>query len=135
MRRVVTTFALLAIAALSALAQTSTEQYDARFVLTNGAVYEGTTTFEVNAKGVVTGKMVLTVPSPVNSTLSGSLKDGIWTFNYTYSAPEQGCAGTVTGTAKVPTDRKLISGDAMIGGCSDEPLAAVFTFTRRDKKN
>ena len=134
MRRIFSVLVLLT-AATAIQAQTPPPQYDAKFVLTTGAVYEGTTTFVVDAKGVVTGKMVLTIPTPVNSDLSGSLKDGIWTFKYSYSAPEQGCTGTVTGTAKVPTDRKLISGNAIIGGCSDEPLAAVFTFTRQVKKN
>jgi hypothetical protein len=127
--------ALLSAAALPIQAQTPpAPQYDAKFVLTTGEVYAGTTTFSVDAKGVVTGKMVLTIPTAVNSTLAGSLKDGVWTFKYTYSAPEQGCSGTVTGTAKVPTDRKLISGNVMIDGCSDEPLGAVFTFTQQEKK-
>ena len=135
MRRFVSMSALLCAAALTIQAQTPPPQYDARFVLTNGAVYEGTTTFVVDEKGVVTGRMVLTVPTPVNSTLTGSLKDGIWTFKYAYTATDEGCSGTVIGTAKVPTDRKLISGNAMIGGCTEEPLAAVFTFARREKKH
>jgi hypothetical protein len=135
MRRFISMFALLCAAALPIEAQTPPPQYDARFVLTNGAVYEGTTTFVVDEKSVVTGRMVLTVPTPVNSTLAGSLKDGIWTFKYAYIATDDGCSGTVTGTAKVPTDRKLISGNAVIDGCTEEPLAAVFTFTGRDKKN
>jgi hypothetical protein len=136
MRRFVSPLALFPLAALSVQAQTPPPPaYDARFVLTTGAVYEGTTTFDVDRKGVVTGKMALTIPTPVSSTLNGSLKDGVWTFRYTYDAPEQGCSGTVTGTAKVPADRKLISGNAMIDGCSDEPFAAAFTFTRREKKS
>jgi hypothetical protein len=136
-RRILSLLTLIGAAALSVHAQTTPPppRYDARFVLTNGAVYEGTTTFVVDARGTVSGRMVLTVPTPVNSDLAGSLKDGVWTFKYAYQAPEQQCSGTVTGTAKVPTDRKLISGNAMIGGCSEEPLAAVFTFTLQPKKN
>lgn len=135
MRGFIFIVALLCAAALAVQAQTPAPQYDAKWVLTTGDVHEGTTTFAVDAKGVVTGKMVLTIPTPVNSSLAGTLKDGVWTFKFPYEAPEQNCAGTVTGTAKVPADRKLISGNAVIDGCSDEPIAAVFTFTRQEKKN
>ena len=134
MHRLLVTAALMLTVIPSAAQTPAPPQYDAKFVLTDGQVYSGTTTFEVDAKGVVTGRMVLTQPTPVTSTLAGSLKDGIWTFTYNYSASGQGCAGTLTGTAKVPTDRKLISGNAIITGCSEEPLATVFTFTMQPKK-
>ena len=134
LRRCSIVLALLYVAALAAQAQTQSPVYDARYVLTNGAVYEGTTTFEVDEKGGVTGRMVLTVPTPVNATLAGTIKEGVWTFKYTYAAPNDGCSGTLTGTAKVAADRKMVSGNAMITGCTEEPLAAVFTFTRRVKK-
>jgi hypothetical protein len=135
MRRFVSVVALLLAAALSTQAQTPPPQYDAKFVLTDGQAYTGTTTFVVDGKGVVTGKMLLTQPMIVNSTLDGTLKDGIWTFNYSYTVPDENCTGVVTGTAKVPTDRKLISGNAMIsGGCTETPLAAVFTFALQEKK-
>ena len=137
MRRVLLALSLAAATSVSSIAQTPTPEpvYDVSFVLTDGQVYTGTTTFVVDAKGVVTGQMTLTQPTPVASTLAGSLKDAVWTFKYNYSATEQACAGSVTGTAKVPTDRKLISGNAIITGCSEEPLAAVFTFTLKPKKD
>ena len=62
--------------------------YDATFSVTtdNGTQsYTGTTTFVVDAKGGVTGKMNLTQPTAVEGTLSGTIKAGTWTFEYPYS--------------------------------------------------
>ena len=112
--------------------------YDATFSVTtdNGTqAYTGTTTFVVDAKGVVTGKMNLTQPTAVEGTLSGTIKGGTWTFEYPYSIAEQNCSGTVKGTGTVPADRKAISGTATIlGGCTSQPLAAPFAFKLQEKK-
>ncbi len=112
--------------------------YDATFSVTteNGTqAYTGTTTFVVDAKGVVTGKMNLTQPTAVEGTLSGTIKGGTWTFEYPYSIAEQNCSGTVKGTGTVPADHKAISGTATIlGACTSQPLAATFTFKLQEKK-
>lgn len=108
--------------------------YDAAFVLAEGT-YTGTTTFSVDPKGVVTGTMKITSPVAVDGTLGGSVKDGIWTFEYAYAIPEQGCSGTVKGTGKVSADKKKIEGDATIGGaCVEMPMASSFSFVRQEKK-
>jgi hypothetical protein len=105
--------------------------YAVTYTLDQG-VYSGTTTFNVDRKGVVTGKMSLTSPIAVEGTLNGEVKDGTWTFDYPYTIAEQGCTGTVKGTAKVSADRKTISGDATIGGaCVEQPTPATFTFIRK----
>ena len=89
----------------------------------------------MDAKGGVTGAMKLTVPIGVEGTLGGTIKGGTWTFEYRYSIAEQNCTGTVKGTATVPADRKAISGTATIlGGCVQQPLAAIFSFTMQEKK-
>jgi hypothetical protein len=112
--------------------------YDAKFTVTtdNGeAVYTGTTTFVVDAKGVVTGKMTLTTPIAVEATLGGAVKAGTWTFEYSYAIAEQNCTGTLKGTGTVPADRKTISGAAMVlGGCVQQPLSSTFSFTMQEKK-
>jgi hypothetical protein len=51
--------------------------YDASFMLDQGA-YTGTTTFSVDSKGVVSGKMQLTNPIVVDAALGGEVKDGTW---------------------------------------------------------
>lgn len=108
--------------------------YDAAFVLAEGT-YTGTTTFAVDAKGAVTGTMKLTSPMTVDATLGGAMKDGVWTFEYVYSLPEQGCSGTVKGTGKMSADKKTISGDVTIGGaCVEVPTAASFSFVKQEKK-
>lgn len=96
--------------------------------------YTGTSTFVVDAKGAVTGKMVLTDPVMVRANLSGKMDKGTWTFEYGYDIPDQGCSGLVTGTAKVPDGAKTFSGTAVIsGGCSPDPMNGSFTFTLQEK--
>ena len=112
--------------------------YDAKFSVQTAdgpQDYTGTTTFVVDAKGVVTGKMALNNPRVVTADIAGAIKDGVWTFEYQYAIPDQGCTGVVKGTAKVPADRKLISGSVAIGGgCAEQPLTATFSFTRQEGK-
>jgi len=108
--------------------------YDAAFVLDQGT-YTGTTTFSVDSKGAVTGTMKLTSPLVVDATLGGAMKGDVWTFDYPYTIPEQGCSGTVKGTGKMSADKKTISGDVTIGGaCVEVPTAASFSFVRQAKK-
>ena len=69
------------------------------------------------------------------ATLAGEVKDGPWAIDHTYSMPAQGCSGTIKGTAKVPADRKVISGTVTIGGaCVESPTEATFTFTQQAPK-
>ena len=109
--------------------------YDATFTLdTNGEVYTGTTTFVVDAKGAVTGKMVLTQPTEVNAMLGGVVKDGNWDVAYDYAIPAQNCTGSLKGAAQVPKDMKVIAGKVTIGGaCTEQVMTATFSFTRREK--
>ena len=112
--------------------------YDATFSVTtdNGTqAYTGTTTFVVDAKGGVTGKMNLTQPTggrghPVRDDQGRNLD-----VRVPYSIAAQNCTGTVKGTGTVPADRKAISGTATIlGGCTSQPLSATFTFKLQEKK-
>ena len=120
--------------AANMLQGTAAPTYDAAFVLAEGT-YTGTTTFAVDRKGVVTGTMKLTSPIAVDAKLGGTVKDGVWTFDYGYVIPEQGCDGTVKGTGKVSADGKTVSGDVTIGGaCVEAPTSASFTFVRQEKK-
>lgn len=99
------------------------------------ASYTGTSTFVVDAKGGVTGKMTIVNPTTVRATLAGQITKGTWAFDYTYEMPDQGCTGTLKGTATVPADRKTISGTALIGGeCAPEPMNGTFTFKLQEKK-
>ncbi len=97
--------------------------------------YSGTTTFNVDAKGMVTGKLALTAPAAVNAALSGTVEKDTWTFEYGYEIPDQMCSGTIKGTAKLGAGRKTIQGTATIGGgCVPEPFNSTFTFTLQEKK-
>jgi hypothetical protein len=97
--------------------------------------YTGTTTFVVDAKGVVTGTMAIVSPTNVKATLAGRIDKGEWVFEYPYEMTDQGCLGVLKGTAKVPADRKVISGAVVIGGdCAPDPLNGTFTFTLQAKK-
>jgi hypothetical protein len=91
--------ALLTSLSLSGIAQTPAPTYDASFAV-GDQIYTGSTTFQVDGKGVVTGTMKLTAPVEVNATLAGAVKSGTWTFEYPYQIPAQMCDGTVKGTAK-----------------------------------
>ncbi|MEX2271804.1 MAG: hypothetical protein WD690_10050 [Vicinamibacterales bacterium] len=108
--------------------------YDVSFVLAE-ATYTGVTTFAVDRKGVVTGTMKIAQPAVVEATLGGTVKDGTWTIDHPYAMPVQGCTGTIKGKAKVPADRKVITGTVTIGGgCAEQPTEATFTFTRQAPK-
>ena len=114
--------------------QEAAPTYDAKFTGADGQVYTGTLTFAVDAKGVVTGKMKLVDPIEVTGTLAGTVKGGTWTFEYPYEIPSQGCTGVVKGTAKVPTDQKVIEGRGVAGGaCAEQPIELTFTLTRQAK--
>ena len=99
------------------------------------AAYTGTTTFSVDAKGMVTGTMALVSPTPVKAKLGRRVDKGEWTFEYPYDMTDQGCMGILKGTAKIPADKKVISGAVTIGGdCAPEPMNGTFTFTLQAKK-
>ena len=112
--------------------------YDVEFIAGpqgQEASYTGTTTFNVDAKGMVTGKMAIANPTTVRATIAGQIDKGTWTFKYTYEMPDQGCTGTLEGTGAVPADRKTISGTVLIGGeCAPEPFNGTFTFKLQEKK-
>ena len=124
---------LVAAGSLQA-AQQAPPTYDAKFTTAEGQVYSGTLTFAVDAKGVVTGKMKLVDPTEVTGTLAGTVKGGMWTFEYPYEIPAQGCTGTVKGSAKVPADQKVIEGKGIAGGgCAEQPIELTFTLTKQAK--
>ena len=131
--RVLTISALL-FAAGAMQAGRGAPAYDASFVLEQGT-YTGTTTFAVGRDGAVTGTMKLTAPTVVDAALAGTVKGDVWTFEYPYTIPEQGCSGVVKGTGKVAADRSTVKGDVTIGGgCVEAPLTATFTFTKQTAK-
>lgn len=138
--RAVAIAAILAItgAGLSAQATKAEPVYDVTFVAGppgQEASYTGTSTFSVDAKGAVTGKMVITSPTTVRASIAGTLEKGTWTFKYSYEMPDQGCTGSLEGSAAVPADRKAISGKVLIGGdCAPEPMNGTFTFKLQEKK-
>ena len=135
----VAVFGIAAIWALGSLpgrAQTPAPTYDAVFtVLSNQAIYSGPTTFAVDATGAVTGTMTLTAPTRVHATLSGTVKDGTWTFSYPFTMPDNNnCAGTVKGTAKVTAEGRSVSGTANVSAdCLQQPEDSSFVFTKREK--
>lgn len=99
------------------------------------ATYTGTTTFVVDAKGAVTGKLALIDPVGVTATLGGTIVQDTWTFEIGYEIPDQMCTGTLKGSAKVAAERKTIQGAALIAGeCAPEPFNSTFTFTLQEKK-
>ena len=129
---------VIAAAGLGAQAPKVEPVYDVTFVAGppgQEASYTGTTTFNVDAKGVVTGKMAIANPTTVRANISGQIDKGTWTFKYTYEMPDQGCTGTLEGTGAVPADRKTISGKVVIGGeCAPDPFNGTFTFKLQEKK-
>ena len=138
--RAVVVAAILVMAGVGIGAQAPKAEpvYDVTFVAGppgQEASYTGTTTFVVDAKGVVTGKMSITAPTAVRATIAGQIEKGTWTFKYTYEMPDQGCTGTLEGTGDVPADRKTISGKVVIGGdCAPDPFNGTFTFKLQEKK-
>ena len=121
----------LAFAASTMQAGQAAPTYDVAFVLEQGT-YTGTTTFAVSRAGEVSGTMKLTSPTVVDAALGGTLKGDTWTFKYNYTIPEQGCTGHVEGTGKVSANRAEVKGNVTIGGgCSEAPLTATFTFTKK----
>lgn len=133
-RSVPLAIALVALLTAGGTAQTP-PTYAATFSIETGEVYSGTTTFSVDAKGAVTGSMRLTYPATVTAALSGTIKDGTWTFEFAYEMPDQGCSGVVSGKGKVPEDRKVVSGTVSIGGgCVENPMGATFELRRQEGK-
>lgn len=103
--------------------------YSAKFSLEDE--YVGTATFVVDAKGAVTGEVTIDPPG-VLLTLSGTVKDGVWTFDkMPYTIAAENCSGVTSGTAKVPEDRGVITGQIHVeGGCTDHPMDGTFTFSK-----
>jgi hypothetical protein len=103
--------------------------YSVKFTLDQD--YIGTSTFAVDAKGVVTGEATVDPPG-ARLTLNGTVKDGVWTFEkMPYRIPAENCSGVASGSAKVPEDRGVITGTIHIeGGCTDQPMDGTFTFTK-----
>jgi hypothetical protein len=139
MRAVIVAVTLvLAGAGMGAQAPKADPVYDVTFMAGPAgqeAAYTGTSTFTVDAKGAVTGKMNIVSPTTVRATLAGTITKGTWTFEYPYEMPDQGCTGSLKGTAAIPADRKLIKGTVMIGGeCAQEPMNGTFTFTLKEHK-
>jgi hypothetical protein len=107
-------------------------EYDAKFLVESTTEYVGTTTFTVGQKGEVAGALTITGPLAGTGTLSGSVKDGTWTARIEFTLTAQACGGVVSGSATLPTDRKLISGTATItSSCAPDPQSATFTFTKK----
>ena len=124
------------LAAASVVPRQTAPVYIAKFTVAaeTETVYTGVTSFNVDKEGKVTGKMALDSPVGVEAVLGGTIKGDVWTFEYPYSIPQQGCEGSVTGTGKVSKDRKLIEGTVKIGGaCTQTPLDATFSFTQKEK--
>ena len=122
------------LSAASVITRQVSPVYVAKFTVSGDApaVYSGATTFNVAKDGKVTGKMTLDTPQSVEAALGGAVKDDTWTFSYTFAMAQQNCQGTLTGTAKVSKDRKLIEGTAKIAGaCVPQPLDATFSFTQK----
>ena len=138
--RAVIVAAVLVMAGVGMAAQAPKVEpvYDVTFVAGppgQEASYTGTSTFNVDAKGVVTGKMAISTPTTVRANIGGQIEKGIWTFKYTYEMPDQGCTGSLEGTGTVPADRKAISGKVLIGGdCAPETMNGTFTFKLQEKK-
>ena len=97
--------------------------------------YTGTATMNVDAKGVVTGKLGLTSPVAVNANLAGSIAKDTLTLEFPYEIPDQQCTGAIKGTGTIAAGRKTIEGTAMIGGActQDQPFNSTFKFTLREK--
>ena len=114
----------------------STPVYDATFTLGEKEIYKGTTTFTVDRQGLVRGKMRLAQPVGVLAQLGGTVKDGNWTVEYSYTIPQRNCTGLMKGMATVPTDKKEINGTVVVSGdCSPNPQNATFAFTRQPPKS
>jgi len=138
--RAVAVAAVLVMAGVGMAAQAPKVEpvYDVTFIAGppgQEASYTGTSTFNVDTKGVVTGKMAITTPTTVRATIAGQIEKGTWTFEYPYEMVDQGCMGSLRGTAIVSADRKTISGQVLIGGdCAPEPINGTFTFKLQEKK-
>lgn len=138
--RLLTGFAVATALALTVLIPVSAQAptYDVTWVAGppgSEQTYTGTATMNVDAKGVVTGKLGLTSPVAVNANLAGSIAKDTLTLEFPYEIPEQMCTGSIKGTAKVVTGLKTFEGTAMIGGActQDQPFNSTFKFTRREK--
>jgi len=115
----------------AAAAPTHTAAFDV-----GGQAYTGVTTFAVDKAGAVTGTMKLDNPAQVDAKLNGTIKDGVWSFNYAFTMNNQGqmCSGTVSGTAKVNADHSDVSGAVSIGGdCGADAQSGTFSFKKRTK--
>jgi len=107
--------------------------HDAIFEV-QGTTYTGGAAFAVDKSGAVTGALRLTDPATVQGTLGGTVKDGTWTFSYPFTMDNQGqaCAGTVSGSAKVPAALDEITGPVTIAAdCSPDPLTGTFVFRKK----
>jgi hypothetical protein len=97
-------------------------------------VWTGTTTFVVDKAGKVTGAMHLDSPDVVDAVLGGTVKDGVWTFEYSFSMYSPACTGVSSGTAKVSPNLAAVTGTLTVtGGCSSQAQSGSFTFTKRAK--
>lgn len=110
--------------------QTQPATYDVKVELDQ--VSTGTTTFAVDRSGNVSGNLRIDMPNIVQAKLTGTVKDGTWTFEYPFTMPEQNCTGTAAGTARVMPNLSSVSGTVTVSGaCTPQPLTGTFTFTKK----
>ena len=128
-RRVVLISLVLLVGSLQTFPQ-ERNTYDVKVQL--DVTSTGTATFSIDRAGNVTGNLNIDTPNVVQAKLSGTVKDGTWTFEYPFTMPDANCSGTAKGTGKVATDRSTVSGTVTVSGaCTPEALTGPFMFTRQ----
>jgi hypothetical protein len=81
-------------------------------------VYTGTMEISVEG-GKVTGSMLVTSPTEITGTVSGSEKKGVLNLSFPYHMTENKCQGQVTMNITLPAKPGPATGTMEAQGCSD----------------
>ena len=126
-RTAATAFTAITLAAtLSAQAAkpAGTKSVTNDITITADNVYTGTMEMATDA-GKVTGKMVLTSPTPITGDVQGTSKGGALVLEFQFHMAEQNCDGTVKMNIQLPESSGIAKGTMEAVGCGRDEANKV----------
>lgn len=140
MRRTISCLVILAAAALAACAANpkpgeSGYPYNLSgsyqtMVLVDGTPYRGTMAISTAPGGVVSGSFIVTDPLRVDGGVEGRIVADTLRFEMPYEILDNGCRGTVSGTAPVDAGGGGFGGPVQLDDSCGGTLSGMITVTR-----
>ena len=98
--------------------------------LVDGTPYRGTMSLETAPGGVVTGSFIVTEPARVEGSVEGTIAADTVRFAMPYEILENGCSGTVNGSAPVSAGGAGFEGPVQLDDSCGGAMSGKITVTR-----